>query len=80
MKKTKKIFIAKLIINAKNVPDFGMGKGVLAEQEIGFTDEMGRGFNNALFVRAKMEYEDKLMRDICRVEWKEIRSKKKNKK
>jgi len=77
IKKRKKIFIAKVIINAKTVPDFGMGKGVLAEQEIGFTDEHGYGFNSPLFIRAKMEHEDRLLKEMCRVEWKEIRPKKK---
>ena len=79
-KMNKKFYIAKVIINAKNVPDFGMGKGVLAEQEIGFTDEHGYGFNSALFVRAKMEHEDRLLKEMCRVEWKEIRPKRKKNK
>ena len=80
MKKTKKIFIVKVIVNGKTVPDFGMGKGVLGEQEIAFTDEMGRGFNSPLFIRSKMEYEDRLLRELCHVEWKEIRPKKKKSK
>jgi len=73
----KKIFIARVIINAKTVPDFGMGKGVLSEQEIVFTDDMGHGFNSPLFIMAKTEHEDKLLKEVCRVEWKEIHEQKK---
>jgi len=80
MKKHKKVYIAKVIINAKNIPDFGMGKGVLAEQEISFTDGMGRGFNSPLFIMARMEHEDRLVKELCRVEWKEMRTKRKLKK
>ena len=71
VKKHKKTFIVKVIINAKKVPDFGMGKGVLGEQEITFNDEMGRGFDSPLFIMAKMQHEDRLLKELCRVEWKE---------
>ena len=77
MNKNKKIFIAKVIINGKNAPDFGLGKGVLSEQEMAFTDDMDRGFNSPLFLMAKIEHEDKFLRDVCRVEWEEKLPKKK---
>lgn len=77
MKKNKKTYIAKVIVNGKKVPDFGMGKGVLSEQEIAFTDEGGHGFKNSIFAMALVEHGDRLLKEACRVEWKELRPKKK---
>ena len=67
----KKTYIVKVITNGKTVPDLGLGKGVLLEREVVFTDTGGQGFDSPLFIRAKIENEDALLREVCRVEWKE---------
>lgn len=69
--KKKKTFIAQVIIIGKKVPDFGMGKGVLNEAEIEFTDNRGKGFKTPSLRAAFIEQEDALLRDTCKVVWKE---------
>lgn len=71
VKKTKKTFIAKVVIKSRSrkVPDFGLGKGVLGSQEITFTDQNGRGFDSPLFALARIEHEDRLRREVVEVQW-----------
>lgn len=78
MKKAKKTFLAEVIVKSKSkkVPDFGMGKGVLMQQEISFTDDRGRGFDSPMFGMALIEHEDRLLKDTVEVRWTEVKKKK----
>jgi hypothetical protein len=70
----KKTFIARVVIKAKHpekVPDFGLGKGVLGEQEVAFKDVNGRGFDNPLFAMAMVDFEKKMIDDAVEVKWEE---------
>jgi len=73
--KKAKIFVAKVeIIQHKTPdkrPDFGLGKGVLGQQEVKFTDDRGRGFGSPLFAMALMEHEDRLIKESVKVVWQE---------
>ena len=77
MKKAKKrCFKAQVVIRSKSdkVPDFGLGKGVLATQEIEFVDD-GRGFKSPMFAVVLMEHEDRLIKEAVEVRWKEVKGK-----
>lgn len=77
IKTDSKTMIAQVVIKRHSdkgwskVPDFGMGKGVLSEQEIKFNDDYRRGFDSPMFSAALLEYEDQLLRDTVEVIWKE---------
>ena len=72
-KKAKKTLVAQVVIRHtkkdSKVPDFGMGKGVLLEQEITFTDENGRGFESPLFTMGLIEQEKRLIGECIEVKW-----------
>lgn len=80
MKHKKKTFTLTAVLLGKKAPDFGMGKGVIATQEIEFTDERDRGFNNPMFALARMEHEDRLTKELLRFDWKEKRKPKNKRK
>lgn len=72
MKKQSKTFIAKVIVKSsgkKPVPDWGLGKGVLSEQEVQFTDERGRGWNSPLFLMEQIELEKEILDQVVEVKW-----------
>jgi hypothetical protein len=66
--------------NSDNVPDFGLGKGVLSTKEISFVDEFNQGFDNNRFLVCKMRLEDDILREIVKVRWTEKNKKVKVKK
>lgn len=78
-KMARKTFLAEVVIVSKSdkVPDFGLGKGVLSQQEITFNDAFGRGFNNPTFAMALVEHEDRLIRSMVGVRWTEVKKGKK---
>lgn len=75
--KKKKTFILKAILIGENAPDFGSGKGVLATQELEFTDERNRGFNSPLFEVSRIRHQDNLLAELVRFEWSEKRRRRK---
>jgi hypothetical protein len=78
VKKVKKTFLVDVIIKQHNkgeVPDFGLGKGVLMRQEITFCDDNGRGFDSPLFFAAMKNAEDKILEDTFEVKWTEKKKK-----
>ena len=79
MKKAKKTFLVEVIVkqhNKGNVPDFGLGKGILMQQEITFCDDGGRGFDSPLFYAAMKNAEDRILEDTFEVKWTEVKKKK----
>lgn len=76
MKKKKRAFILKAILTGEKAPDFGSGKGVIATQELEFTDERGRGFNSPLFELSKLRHQEELAAGLLRFEWTKKRRKK----
>ena len=77
--KRKKLFRLTAILNGKKTPDFGMGKGVIATQEIAFTDERGRGFNGPMFAMAKLEHQERLASELVSFIWEPVRKRRKSK-
>ena len=81
MKKAKKTFLAEVVIRQwkkdSNIPDFGLGTGVLMQQEISFNDDQGRGFETPLFTMALLKQEGRLLKETVEVRWTEIKKKKK---
>ena len=73
MAKKTKTMIAQVVIKSKSpkVPDFGLGKGVLQEQEITCHDDRGHGFKGGMFSMCLLEHEDNLINDAVEVVWKE---------
>ena len=75
----KKTFIARVVIKSKHpekVPDFGLGKGVLSEQEVTFKDKMGRGFDSPLFAMSMVDFEKDMIDAIVEVKWEEKKPRK----
>jgi hypothetical protein len=74
----KKTFIGRVVIKSKNpdkVPDFGIGRGVLTEQEITFRDKKGQGFDTPSFTRALIDEERQMIAAVVEVEWTEKKGK-----
>lgn len=70
----KKTFIVKVIIKSKHpekIPDFGLGKGVLMEQEVSFKDNNGRGFDSPLFAMSMVDFENNLIKETVECKWEE---------
>lgn len=70
----RKEFVAEVVIRShgkKPLPDFGLGKGVLARDEVVFTDERGRGFDSPMFEISMLETGRKLMEETVEVRWRE---------
>jgi len=83
MKKlAKKTFIGRVVIRSKSekVPDFGLGKGVLLEQEITFKDGQSYGFKSPLFACSLIGQERRLINEVVEVKWEEKKVKKVRKK
>ena len=59
--------IAEVVIKGNKAPDFGMGKGVLAQQEIMFTDDKGRGFDSPLFQATLLEHRGRILDEVVTV-------------
>lgn len=70
-KKAKRTMKAQVVIRTTDpkVPDFGLGKGVLGEQELNFTDELDQGFDSPEFAAALHYQEGDLMRQFVEVRW-----------
>ena len=47
--------------------DFGLGIGVVGYDEVTYTDERGRGFDNSMFYMAQLEDADKMLKSYCTV-------------
>ena len=79
MKKSKKVFLAEVVIDSKDpkLHDFGLGKGVLYSCEMTFTDDAGRGFKSPMFAAAIIREEDELLRKAVKVRWTEKKPKRK---
>ena len=76
-KLTKRTFRVQMVLKSEKAPDFGMGKGVLAEQEVSYIctkkRRLGRRFwNDPLFIASLVERENQLVKDILKFTWKEI--------
>ena len=72
--KLRKTFLVKVVIKSKHpekVPDFGLGKGVLMQQEVSFKDERKRGFDSPLFELSKFEFENSLIKETVECQWEE---------
>lgn len=81
-KNEKKTFICRVVIKSKHpekVPDFGLGKGVLSEQEVTFKDKMGRGFDNPLFAMSMVDFEKDMIDAAVEVKWEEKKPKRNKK-
>lgn len=65
--KKKITFTAKVIIKGKKVPDFGLGKGVLLQQDIVVTDSDGRGAQSPLLAAALLDQEERLLAEVVEV-------------
>jgi hypothetical protein len=83
MKLKTKTFIGRVVIKktkkgGKPLPDFGLGKGVLSEQEITFKDERGRGFDSPTFSMALWEHAERMVGDVVHVQWTEKKPSRKN--
>lgn len=77
-----KTFIGRVVIKktkkgGKPLPDFGLGKGVLQEQEITFKDERGRGFDSPMFSMALWEHAERMVGEVVEVQWTEVKKGKK---
>ena len=57
----KKTMFAELVVEGCKM-DFGIGEGVIANQEVSFKDEHGRGFDSPLFTVALIEAGDELIK------------------
>ena len=70
-RKTKKTFFRRVILkpgawkNSKR--DFGLGPGVLVEQEVTYTDERGHGFNTERFAMEAIMEDDEVFRQFFAV-------------
>jgi hypothetical protein len=70
----RKTFLVKVVIKSKHpekVPDFGLGKGVLMQQEVSFKDEKKRGFDTPLFALSMVEFENNLIKETVECKWEE---------
>ena len=72
-KVNKKTYHASVILNGKRMPDFGLGPGVLRRETVSFKDTGNYGFDSELFKAALAEYEARLLRQMVRVEWFEVK-------
>jgi hypothetical protein len=67
----KKTYTIKIKLKGKNVPDFGLGKGIISETEMSFTDEHNWGFDHPSFLQSKWAAEEKLIAETVECIWEE---------
>ena len=76
----KKTWIGKVVVKSKNpdnVPDFGLGKGVLVVEEIVFKDKFGLGFDHPVFEKELIKHGKEIIESNFEVKWEEKVDKKK---
>ena len=60
-------YIARVVLKGKSVPDFGLGKGIVSEQEVTFNDKNNRGEKSPLLMAAKLEQADRMLNEVAEV-------------
>jgi len=69
----KKTFIRKVILKPalEKKKDFGLGVGVVYQDEIVFTDDRGRGFGSPLFAASMIRQNEELVESLVEVKFEE---------
>lgn len=75
MKKGKKQTWKRQLIAIGCKTDFGLGKGVIAEETVVYRDDRGWGFKTAMFARRLIEDEYEMIKRYVKVEANQVKSK-----
>ena len=79
-KGARKEFLIEVVIKdhgtGREIPDFGLGNGVLRRQQTIFTDIAGLGFDSPAFAAALSQHGTDLINEAVEVRWTEKKKKK----